>query len=558
MKFYIESNNLVKNKRIVVYTAIFGNYDILMPPNVLDNDIDYICFSDVPRDDYGIWHIKQTPFYHPDPTRMARYVKLNPFFLLPDYDYYIWVDGNVSINCNIKEFIGHLKSNNNNLGLIPHPLRSNYLEEAEACKTLKKDIPKLIDRQTKDYLKNDIEIDAGLFETNVMVIKNIPSTKELFNFWWHQVNRYSKRDQLSLVWVFNKFPKKVYPILSKGISVRESNQFNYFTHRDMQKIVIPKKFNKLNIRNKCILKSEDKKFFQVKEKRLKEVSGRRIDIIVCVFNALNDVKNCLNSVIENLDHNQKIIIINDFSEENTSQFLRTFRDRNLKNVLLIENKENLGYVKSANIGLAKSEAEFKIILNSDTIVSQNWASKMLVVANSRADVGIVSPLSNAAGVQSIPKIKSSGKDGIKTAINLIPNTIKYSDIDEYLEQISPANLFPEVPLVHGFCIGIKKEVIEKIGYFDDVNFEKYYGEENDYCLRAVKEGFRCLIATNIFVYHCKSKSINEIERKINLEKSGKKLREIYGKDYIRTACLQGQENYILNDIRKKVEEFLYS
>ena len=43
--------------------------------------------------------------------------------------------------------------------------------------------------------------------------------------------------------------------------------------------------------------------------------------------------------------------------------------------------------------------------------------------------------------------------------------------------------------MHGFCIGIRKEVIEKIGYFDDKIFEKYNGEENDYCLRAVKRVF---------------------------------------------------------------------
>ncbi len=83
------------------------------------------------------------------------------------------------------------------------------------------------------------------------------------------------------------------------------------------------------------------------------------------------------------------------------------------------------------------------------------------------------PLSNAAGAQSIPQIKAKGKN---TAINLLPPDVTPSDLDLACETWSDADLMPRVPLIHGFCFGIKKEVIERIGFFDEENFKLFYGE----------------------------------------------------------------------------------
>ena len=77
--------------------------------------------------------------------------------------------------------------------------------------------------------------------------------------------------------------------------------------------------------------------------------------------------------------------------------------------------------------------------------------------------------------------------------------MSYEQINKYLEKNFSGNIYPEVPLVHGFCFGIKKKVIDKIGYFDSKNLIGIMAEENDYCLRAGLEGFRFLIATNTFV-----------------------------------------------------------
>ncbi len=135
------------------------------------------------------------------------------------------------------------------------------------------------------------------------------------------------------------------------------------------------------------------------------------------------------------------------------------------------------------------------------------------------------PLSNAAGAQSIPQIKAKGKN---TAINAMPPGVTPSDLDLACETWSDADLVPRVPLVHGFCFGVKKEVIESIGFFDEENFKLFYGEENDYCFRALAAGFELAVATNTFVYHRKSRSIDEEKRVVHMAEAWKRLRELYG------------------------------
>ena len=292
-------------------------------------------------------------------------------------------------------------------------------------------------------------------------------------------------------------------------------------------------------------------FSLVKQKRLEELREVPLDIIVCVHNALEDVQACLASVKEHLLPNHRMILINDYSNESTTEFLREFTAA-CPLATLLENEGNLGYTRSANRGLAAGTGEFRILLNSDTIVCKNWSLKMLDVAVQRSHVGIVGPLSNAASSQSIPSIHGSSTN---TAINLLPENLSPQDLDIACEDWGFADLHPEVPLVHGFCFGIRKEVIDRIGFFDEENFDRFYGEENDYCFRASSAGFKMVIATHTFVFHRKSASIGEEDRLIYMKKAGKRFREMYGEEKVKLACLQMEKHPLLERMRFHSECF---
>jgi GT2 family glycosyltransferase len=533
-----------ENRKIVLFTAIFGDYDTLLLPEQIHPDVDYICFTDRPRNDYGVWTMRAAPFHHPDATRVARYVKLHPHDLFPGHDVAVWLDANIILRGDVYKYIDSVRTSNGNLGLVSHPERECFYEEAEACKRLGKDTSAVIDTQVEHYRSHGLPINEPLFETGFMII-DLKGEELLntFRCWWQQIERFSRRDQLGLAWAIHEHPSlKIVPLLPEGISVREHSDFHYYHHQIARSLTVPQELSQAGAIKDPF---DQPKFSEYKERRLSKVAGIPVDIIVCVHNALEDVRLCLSSARRYLASGHRIIIINDCSDGATTTYLRQFADGD-ERVSLVENKQNLGYTSSANRGLAVGEAEFRILLNSDTIVCENWAVKMLDVALRSEQIGIVGPLSNAAGAQSIPDIRSAGNN---TAINALAAGITPTHVDLACETWSLAEAFPRATLIHGFCFGVKKAVIERIGFFDDKNFKRYFGEENDYCLRAAAAGFDGAIATDTFVFHRKSRSIEEQERLIHTAEAGKRLRELYGLEKIQEACRQIEEHPLLIRMR---------
>jgi GT2 family glycosyltransferase len=542
-----------EGRKVAFYTAIFGEYDNLLLPERIDPHVDYVCFTDRPRNDYGVWQMRASPYFHPDPTRVARWVKTHPHELFPSYDVAVWLDANIVLKGDIQHYIGLVQEQGAHLGLISHPHRACFYDEADACKRLKKDSSKLIDKQVEQYRKAGLPLKQPLFETGFMIVPlKRRGTADALHLWWQQIERYSRRDQLGLAWVNYQCPDlQIATLLPRGASVRDHEDFTYFRHGFARALIIPDVLVKLgNLANPPAGSS----FAEVKRQRLGPLVDVPIDIIVCVHNALEDVGRCLDSAWESLLPSHRIIIVNDCSDGETTSYLRNFA-QNRNQITLLENEQNLGYTRSANRGLAAGTADFRILLNSDTIVSPNWALKLLDAANQSERVGIVGPLSNAAGAQSIPNIKSTGKN---TAINALPQGVTPADLDNACETWSRKDLLPRVPLVHGFCFGVKKAVIERIGFFDEENFKLFYGEENDYCFRARDAGFELAVTTNTFVFHRKSRSIDEEKRVVHMAEAWKRLRELYGADNILAAYRQVEEHPLLERIRQESRRYFKS
>ncbi len=535
-----EIDNYLANRRpnntIAIVTAIYGGYDLLTLPESLETDIDYICFTDGSINNFGVWNVLSSPYFDPNPTKMARFVKTHMTDLLPDYSIYIWIDANIIIRGDIKKYLNYFIRSQTDVAFIKHPIRNSIFKELEACKARGKADSEAMDQQVKHYQDAGISTQAGLFETNLFMCRNTDMTRQLFRHWWNQIDQHTIRDQLSLPWVLESQGINFSLLTPYGVSVRNNPDFSLYHHHEIRKFNYPASLKAYYTRTSPSFVA-----------RSNEDLKGSVDVIITVFNALEDVKRCLESVVKYRDNNLRIIIVNDASDAATTDYLRTFVREN-EGVNLIENEQNLGYVQTANRGMQSSDAELCVLLNSDTIVTSNWHNKLYNAAYSSKRIGIVGPLSNAASYQSIPDIK--GSHG-QTAINELPVNISIDELNAFCESQHSKRLYPRFPLVHGFAIAIKKEVFQQIGYFDQQNFEKYYGEENDFCFRARKAGFELAIAMDTFIYHCKSRSIEESERLIHMSAAGKKLREIYGADSINLACKQMAEHPMLVEMREQ-------
>lgn len=272
----------------------------------------------------------------------------------------------------------------------------------------------------------------------------------------------------------------------------------------------------------------------------------RVSIVVCVHNALNDVEECLCSLWENRTFPYEVILVDDGSEDETRDYLREFAVRT--KCKLHRNEEAIGYTKSANIGLKLSQADFVVLLNSDTIVTSGWIEKMLMCFEKNPDTGIVSPFSNAATYQSIPETRDSESGDWK--INVLGDGITVEMMALIVEKAS-MHKYPKVAALNGFCFMIKRDVLEKVGYLDEESFPKGYGEEVDYCIRTVKAGYCLRVVDDTYIFHEKSKSFTHAKRKELGAASKPILKEKHGDTY-RTIGADMENNEELKVAREAV------
>lgn len=220
---------------------------------------------------------------------------------------------------------------------------------------------------------------------------------------------------------------------------------------------------------------------------------KKVDIIVPVYNAIEYTEECIKSVIKNTDlKNNELILINDKSpDENVYPMMCKYRDENkdLK-ITVLNNEKNLGFVGTVNKGMDYSKEDV-ILLNSDTEVTENWIEKIVECAYSSEYIATVTPLANNATIASVPNF------GID---NELPKNMSLDEYAKMIEKISKAR-YPEITTGNGYCMFIKRSVINEIGLFDAKTFEKGFGEENDFCYRALDYGYTNVLCDNTFIYH---------------------------------------------------------
>jgi GT2 family glycosyltransferase len=530
--------------RITVYTAMVGRHDSIKPPEVLNPDHKYVVFSDDLVAGFGIFSVLPVTYVDADPTRSARYVKTHPHTLLDNCDIAVWIDSNVMIVDDIAPLVARFLASGAAVAAVPHPHRRTIADELEECIRSKKDLPDVMQRQVTAYLNEGIE-PPDLFETNFMIFDlRVPQTGQFLAAWWAEIDRHSKRDQLSAGYALQRTGIGPCRLTEVPDSVRNHPAFAMVPHDDGQ--------GPTSLLVEAIDAGEvdpyaAPSYATVRDGRIRAQASRAVDIVICVHNAFDDVKLCLESVeAKRVTGNQRVIVVDDGSGESTASFLRNFaagRDW----VKLARNEEPVGYTRAANQGVSLSTAPFVILLNSDTIVTDGWAEKLADALYSTKGAGIVGPLSNAASHQSIPSHLSS-KD--QTAINDLPPGRTADDLNAFCEAWTPAGILPRVPLVHGFCFGIARKVLETIGLFDEANFPRGYGEENDFCFRAADAGFGLVVATHTFVYHAKSKSYQSADRVALMKAGSEALKGIHGADRVGRSVRSMQTNPFLEALRR--------
>ena len=228
-----------------------------------------------------------------------------------------------------------------------------------------------------------------------------------------------------------------------------------------------------------------------------QLSGQVVTIILPVFNAFALLPEVLARVAAHTDLPWHLIVVEDKSTDpEVRPWLRDWvRAQPEGRVTLLENEVNQGFIRSVNRGFdAVMQAGGTgpvILLNSDAMVPQGWASRLVAPLRS-PDVASVTPLSNDAEIYSAPVICKNTQLGAGQG----------DRIDAILRHSIAGGAAPQVvaPTGVGFCMAIGSGWIGRVGIFD-TQFGRGYGEEVDWCRRAAALGGLHVAATDLFVEH---------------------------------------------------------
>lgn len=205
--------------KIAVVTALAGDRDDLKDPEVRFESADYIAFVDDPtKHPSAVWDVRTLPtgwsldVAYSD-RRSARLIKALPDLFLPNYDYSIWVDGNIQLVHEPKRMIEKfIVASNADLSCFPHRDRICPYAELLTVRIARLDHTHNIKHMHSLYRSLDIKRRSGVYETGLLLRKHGTRSMNFGLCWWETMCRSSSRDQLSFPIAVNKTGARVHAI----------------------------------------------------------------------------------------------------------------------------------------------------------------------------------------------------------------------------------------------------------------------------------------------------------------------------------------------------------
>ena len=212
-----------------------------------------------------------------------------------------------------------------------------------------------------------------------------------------------------------------------------------------------------------------------------------VSIIIVNCNGRGFLQGCLESIFNQSCSDFEIIFIDNGSTDDSVQYVK----EKFPDVIIIENRENLGFARANNQGIAIAKGKYIALLNNDTVVDREWIKSLLAKAESSSEkVGMWA--GKILSMQEPRKIDSVGglmisPDGIAKGRGRLEEDVgQYDNDDEVFIPSACAALF-------------KKEMLDEIGLFDEDFFA--YCEDTDIGLRARLAGWRTVSVPKAVVYH---------------------------------------------------------
>ncbi len=225
----------------------------------------------------------------------------------------------------------------------------------------------------------------------------------------------------------------------------------------------------------------------------------RVAVILPIYKNVDLTRECIQRCLPDiLSEDGQLILINDASPEpGMGDMLEEWHLQYPKTVRIITNQSNQGFTASVNRGLRTSLGCDVVLLNSDVLTPSRWLQVLRREAARDQRIGTVTPLSNNSTITSLPVDNISCSE----LLELDVDKINGSFIFDLPPVMAPTGI--------GFCMLITARCLARVGLLDVQTFAEGYGEESDFCQRALKAGFLNALTPNLYCHHIGRVSFGE-------------------------------------------------
>lgn len=236
-------------------------------------------------------------------------------------------------------------------------------------------------------------------------------------------------------------------------------------------------------------------------------------IIILNYNTKDITIQCIKS-IRKYTVDYELIVVDNGSKDGSVEWLKKQSD-----IRLIANRENVGFPKGCNQGIEIALGSEILLLNSDTVVTPRWLEQLRTALYSDELIGAVGCVTNYC---------SNGQQ-----LQFVPYDIQNLDgLDEFADKYNHTDItkWQEKTKLVGFCLCVKKIVVDKIGMLDEIFTPGNY-EDDDYSLRIIKAGYRLILCADTFIHHYGSVSFLQSISMEENERRKRKYNELLNRNY---------------------------
>lgn len=230
-----------------------------------------------------------------------------------------------------------------------------------------------------------------------------------------------------------------------------------------------------------------------------------LSIIIVSFNTKEILRDCLRSIIEHKPQKNsfEIIVVDNASFDGSSDMV----ENDFPEIILIKNQENYGFSKANNIGVKKSEGEYVLFLNSDTLIKENVFDTMIDFMKNHVDAGAATCKVVLPG----GAIDDASHRGFPTPWNAFSHFSGLSKVfpktkifGGYSLGWHDLSITHEIDALAGAFMFVRRIAGEKAEWWDEDFF--WYGEDLDFCYRLKRNGWKIYYVPTVSILHYKGVS----------------------------------------------------